>query len=225
MANNIGKSEKDSFDEETRMLRDVQGKGWLVKLKTYFKLSGPGWLQSAITLGSGSMASSLYLGVLTGYSMLWLQPIAMLLGIIMLSALGYVTLATNQRPFHAINEHINPILGWSWALGAMLASIVWAMPQFALASAVLQQNLFPGYLGPDSALGEFGSILVISVLLLAATIGVTWSYGKGSRGVRIYEMLLKGLVGLVVLSFFGVVIRLMFVTGTLNWEEIFVGFI
>src|SRR5699024_12479529 len=51
------------------------------------------------------------------------------------------------------------------------------------------------------------------------------SYGKGSRGVRIYEMLLKGLVGLVVLSFFGVVIRLMFVTGTLNWEGIFVGFI
>src|SRR5699024_4894046 len=227
MANDkkMPKNDDASFDKEARMLRDAQGKGWLVKLKTYFKLSGPGWLQSAITLGSGSMASSLYLGVLTGYSMLWLQPIAMLLGIIMLSALGYVTLATNQRPFYAINEHINPILGWSWALGAMLASIVWAMPQFALASAVLQQNLFPSLLGPDSVFGELGSTLVISVLLLGVTIGVTWSYGKGSRGVRIYEMLLKGLVGLVVLSFFGVVIRLMFVTGTLNWEEIFVGFI
>lgn len=213
------------FDEEAQTLQKVQGKGWSTKMKTYIKLSGPGWLQSAISLGGGSLASSLYLGVLTGYSMLWLQPVAMLLGIIMLSALGYVTLATNQRPFHAINEHINPILGWSWALGALLASIVWAMPQFALAKGVLQQNLFPNYLGPDSALGDFGGTVVVSIVLLAITIGVTWNYGRGSRGVRIYEKLLKGVVALVVLAFFGVVIRLMFIGDTINWGEMFAGLI
>lgn len=220
-------SEADNirFDEEAEILRQVQEKGWVAKLKTYGKLAGPGWLQSALSLGGGSLASSLYLGVLTGYSMLWLQPVAMLLGIIMLSALGYVTLATDQRPFNAINEHINPILGWSWALGALLASVVWAMPQFALANGVLQQNLFPDSLGPDSALGGFGSTLVASVFLLAVTIGVTWNYGRGSRGVRIYEMLLKGLVGLVVLAFFGVVIRLMFIGDTLNWGQMLAGLV
>ena len=55
-------------------------------LLTYSKLSGPGWLQSAITLGGGSLAGSLYLGVLGGPSLLWLQPLAMLLGVVMLAA-------------------------------------------------------------------------------------------------------------------------------------------
>jgi hypothetical protein len=149
----------------------------------------------------------------------------MLLGIIMLSALGFVTLATNQRPFYAINEHINPVLGWGWAIGSILACMVWVMPQFSLAHGVVQQNLFPAFLGPDAAFGEFGSMLVVSVLVLAITLGMTWNYGGGSKGVRIFEWILKALVGIVVLSFFGVVIRLMFVEGAIEWGPVFAGFI
>lgn len=220
-------SEEDNkrFDEEARILREVQGKKWYIKLKAYFKLSGPGWLQSALTLGGGSLASSLYLGVLTGVSMLWLQPVAMILGIVMLSALGYVTLATDQRPFHAINEHINPVLGWGWAIGSILACLVWVMPQFSLAIGVIQQNLLPAYFGPETALGDSASKLLVSVLALAVALGVTWNYGRGSRGVRIYELLLKGLVAIIVLAFIGVVIRLMFVGGAIEWESVFAGLI
>src|SRR5690625_4092454 len=104
----ISDSDSVRFDDERLMLVEVQNEPWYVRFKTYFKLSGPGWLQSALTLGGGSLTSSLYLGVLAGFTMLWLQPVAMVLGIIMLSALGYATLATDQRPFHAVNEHINP---------------------------------------------------------------------------------------------------------------------
>lgn len=59
-----------------------QSKGAL--FKTFVRLSGPGWLQSAITLGGGSLSSSMYLGVLVGFGLLWLQPLAMIAGIIML---------------------------------------------------------------------------------------------------------------------------------------------
>lgn len=219
-------SEKEKrFDEESRILQGIQGENWWIRVKTYFKLSGPGWLQSALTLGGGSLASGLYLGVLTGVSMLWLQPVAMILGIVMLSALGYVTLATDKRPLDAINEHINPVLGWGWALGSILSCLVWIMPQFALANGVIQQNLLPAYFGPDSALGDTGSKVIVSGLALAIALSVTWNYGKGGKGSRIYEMLLKGLVGIIVLAFMGVVVRLMFVDGAIEWEAVFAGFI
>ena len=90
-------------------------------LATYTRLSGPGWLQSAITLGGGSLAGSLYLGVIGGYEFLWLQPLMMILGIVMLSAIAYVTLSTGKRPFQAMNEHVSPVLGWGWLLAAMMA--------------------------------------------------------------------------------------------------------
>src|SRR5690606_2654294 len=114
------------------------------RLATYVRLSGPGWLQSAITLGGGSLAGSLYLGVVAGFGLLWLQPFAMLLGIVMLSAIGYVTLATGRHALPAINQYVNPVLGMGWAVASLLASMVWAMPQYSLSTGVLQQNLLPG---------------------------------------------------------------------------------
>ncbi|MBE3069296.1 MAG: hypothetical protein IMZ66_03570, partial [Planctomycetes bacterium] len=43
----------------------------------YARRSGPGWLQSAMTLGGGTAAASLTLGALFGYRLLWVQPLAM----------------------------------------------------------------------------------------------------------------------------------------------------
>src|SRR5688572_19311761 len=90
----------DSAEQaENELLRAADAAGGFKKLKAYFALSGPGYLQSAITLGGGSLAGSLYLGVLAGPGMLWVQPLAMIFGIIMLSAIAYVTLSTGRRPF------------------------------------------------------------------------------------------------------------------------------
>jgi hypothetical protein len=99
---------------ERIQLEEAQAAGLGRTLATYTRLSGPGWLQSAITLGGGSLAGSLYLGVIGGYEFLWLQPLMMILGIVMLSAIAYVTLSTGQRPFQAMNEHVSPVLGWGW---------------------------------------------------------------------------------------------------------------
>ena len=101
---------------ERQMLLDAQGKGVGPKLAVYTRLSGPGWLQSAITLGGGSLSGALFLGVLGGTDMLWLQLMAIVMGVVMLSAISYVTLSTGRRPFGMINEHINPALGWSWLM-------------------------------------------------------------------------------------------------------------
>ena len=145
----------DHLELDRQRLIEAKQKGGLVTLATFVKLSGPGWLQSAITLGGGSLASSLYLGVLAGFSLLWLQPLAMVFGVIMLSAIAYVTLATGQRPFRAINDHVNPVLGWGWIIATMMANLVWALPQFALGTAAMKQNLLPaGAFGDMTATGS-----------------------------------------------------------------------
>ena len=95
-----------SIENEKKYLAQAEATGLFSKLGAYTRLSGPGWLQSAITLGGGSLASSLFLGVLAGYSLLWLQPMAIVLGIIMLSAISHVTLSTGQSPFTSINNEI-----------------------------------------------------------------------------------------------------------------------
>ena len=203
---------------ERVQLEEAQTAGLGRTLATYTRLSGPGWLQSAITLGGGSLAGSLYLGVIGGYEFLWLQPLMMILGIVMLSAIAYVTLSTGQRPFQAMNEHVSPVLGWGWLIAAMMANLVWAMPQFSLGTAALQQNLFPQYLSGDSA----KIICVVGLFLLAAV--VVWFYDSPGWGVRIFEISLKAMVGLVVLSFFGVVVAMSW-KGELDWAAIAQGFV
>ncbi len=218
--------QNDSFKADEKMLVDARAEGGASLLRAFLKLSGPGWLQSAITLGGGSLASSLFLGILAGYSLMWLQPFAMILGIIMLSAIGYVTLSTGEQPFVAIRDHVNPVLAWGWALAVAAANIVWCMPQFALANGVLTQNLFPGFLGSEGILGGGNAAkAVVSVSILIVCTIITWSYDKGGRGLRLYELMLKLMVGLVVLCFAGVVITLSMSEQGLPWGDIFSGLV
>ncbi|MBT5716046.1 MAG: hypothetical protein HOI70_03955, partial [Opitutae bacterium] len=206
-----------SIEQEKKFLQEAEAKGLYSCLAAYTKLSGPGWLQSAITLGGGSLASSLFLGVLAGYSLLWLQPIAIILGIIMLSAISHVTLSTGQSPFVSINSEINPVLGWGWAIATIMANIVWCLPQFTLGTAAVTQNLIPALNNTG------GKVLVVLTLLIVAGI-VIWAYDRGNRGVKIFDLILKIMVGLVVISFFGVVVK-MGTAGNLAWGEIARGFI
>ncbi len=100
----------------------------------------------------------------------------------------------------------------------MMEHLVWAMPQFSLGTAALQQNLFPQYLAGDSA----KLICVLCLFLLAAM--VVWFYDSPGWGVRIFEWSLKAMVWLVVLSFFGVVVAMCW-KGELDWVSIGKGFV
>lgn len=205
---------QESFE---RLLDEAAAAPLPKKLLIWTRLSGPGWLQGAITLGGGSLAGSLYLGVIMGYGLMWLQPLAMTLGVIMLAAISYVALSTGERPFALIRTHVSPALAWGWLLATMMANIVWSLPQYALGTAALTQNLFPGL---DS---ETGRLVAAGSLLASATL-VVWFYNSGSRGIQLFEWVLKAMVGLVVLSFFGVV-GAMTAAGVLPWGEILAGLV
>lgn len=208
-------SELTGVERDRQLLIDASSQGTGGKLKAFLKLSGPGWLQSAITLGGGSLAGSLFLGMIGGFSMLWLQIMAMAFGVVMLGAIGYVTLSTGKKPFGLINEHVNPVLGWGWALATLAANIVWCLPQFSLANAAVTQNLAPG-LADHTA-------LICGVLLVVAVF-ITMIYDQGGSGMKIYENTLRIFVGLIVLSFLGVALKLAG-TGKLDIGAVFAGLI
>jgi Mn2+/Fe2+ NRAMP family transporter len=212
--------QQTKVDADRQTLADALEKGGRWKWKAYFKLSGPGWLQSAITLGGGSLGSALYLGVLGGWSMLWLQLVAIVVGVIMLSAISYVTLSTGERPYQSINRHINPVLGVGWILATMMANIIWCMPQFSLCFDVLDNNLTRGAIDGESMAVK----VCVSLAILAVTMGILLLSLKPGWASKLFDIALKALVGMIVISFFGVVVRLSYL-GLIEWNEVGSGFV
>ena len=168
------------------------------------------------------MASALFLGVVGGYSVLWVQAVAIILGAIMLAAIGYVTLSTGESPFESMRTRINPVLAWGWILAALVANMVFVLPQYSLAFGALTENIFPS-LGAYS--GSFGFKMGVSLVILAVVTVVTSFYGSGGVGVRIYETILKVVVGMIVVAFILVVIKLGLSEPGLPLGQIFAGFI
>jgi len=215
-------SDRDPIAAEKEMLREARAKGRLATFATYIRCSGPGWLLGAITLGGGSLAGSLYLGVISGYSLLWLQVVAMGAGVVMLSAITYVTLSTGKRPFPAIRDHINPVLAWGWAIATLIANIVWCLPQFSVAGAAVLQNLAPDLPG---AMGINGSKAAVCAVILVTCIAIAWLYDSGSRGVKGFELILKLMVAMIVVCFFGVVLKLAASGGDFSLGTLLAGFV
>lgn len=212
----------ESVERDRRLLADAHAKGPAATLGAYVRLSGPGWLQSAITLGGGSLAGALFLGILGGSSMLWLQLVAIVMGVVMLSAISYVTLSTGERPFGMINRHINPVLGWGWLVATAMANIIWCMPQFGLCFEALEQCLGPAVVG-DVVQNNDGWKYSVSFVLLAITTGVLILNVRGGAMAKVFDWFLKALIATIVLCFFGVVIKLT-LDGLLDWSTIFAGF-
>lgn len=207
-------SENDRYQHELDVIESVADKSGPAKFLSYAKISGPGWLQGAITLGGGSLAGALYLGIVAGNSLLWVQPLAMICGIIMLAAIAYVTLSTEQKPLQLINTHLHPLLGWSWVVATIMANIVWTMPQFSLGTAAIQQNL----------IGSESSPWPIIAVLFAIGLYVNYLYEAGGGGAKLFDRIIKIMVGIIVLSFMAVVVTLL-KAGDIDFGSILAGFI
>jgi Mn2+/Fe2+ NRAMP family transporter len=212
------------IERERQLILAARQKGKGSILKTFIGLSGPGWLQSGITVGGVTFSSSLYLGVISGFTLLWLQPLYMILGIVMLASIAYVTLSTGQRPLQVINEQVNPVLGWSWLFATMAANLVWSMPQFTLATRAVQQNVLPKLVGPDVIPDPWGRVIVVGCFL-SVCLATTMFYGTSARGVKIFEAIIKTIVSITVLCFFAVIVKLSLKEGGMDWGQVLRGLI
>ncbi len=197
---------------ETEQLARMEGASRWRRLRHYTTLIGPGYMQSAMTLGGSTAASSLFAGALFGYKLLWVAPVAMLMGIVMLSAVSYQTLSTGMRPYDAMTRYAGKPFALGWAIGALLSSIIWHFPQYALAASMLQ------------AMGAVGGFdwqpRVLGFVVLAWAVLFSFLYGLTPALVRWYERALKYMVWGVVLCFAVVVVQ----TGVKDWGALLRGF-
>ena len=184
------------------------------KLLKYAKQSGPGWLQAAVTLGGGSLVGALYLGVIGGNGLLWLQPVAMIFGVIMLASLAYVTLSTEDTPFVSTCKHISPVLAWAWLIATVIADCVFCPAQASLGLGIVQQNFGLSGVNP----------YVITTVLAVIAFFVVYFYSSGAKGVALFENILKIMVAVVILCFFGAA-GVNMAKGNVDLSTLFTGFI
>ena len=205
---------------ELDYLKTVNAKPVAGRLLGYAGLSGPGWIQGAITLGASTATSSFYLGWKFGYEMLWVNILGMAMGVIMFAAIARPTLLRDTSIYRAMGKYVHPWLAGSWALAAIITSIFWCLNQFAAAVACLVDiGATGGWLDGDSESGvaKWG----IGFLILAVSIPLTWAYaGKRRTGVRLYESTLKGIVLFMVICFALVAWK----TG-IRWSDLLAGLI
>ncbi len=217
------KWDPEKLAREVAELQALEGKPFFSQAVGYIKRTGPGLLQSAMTLGAGSAAASVVAGASFGYQLLWVQPVAMFLGVCMLAALGNVILTTGERPYRAFGRELHISIAFLWALGTIVASVIWHFPQYGLAAGAAWDLTDVFGVPRDSETAQYIVRWGIGGLILAVSILTTWNYGSGARGIKIYEWFLRAMIGLVILSF-GVVVVYRSFTGHVDWAAVCRGF-
>jgi len=148
----------------------------------------------------------------------------MVVGIAMLMAASHQTLSTGVRPFEAMRRFVHPGLAWAWAIATLIATFVFHLPQYALAAGVTEDMvaLATGWVPTGGARTAF--LVGLGLVILVVSTLITWNYGRGIAGIRLYERTLKVLVGIVIVAFFAVVAR-SGVAGRLDWGALLGGYL
>jgi manganese transport protein len=200
-------------DDEQR-ISELLDKPLHRRLRGYFRMTGPGYMQSAMTLGGGSVAASVYFGSLAGYELLWVQPLSMLLGYFVMAAIAKQVCHTGERPYKVFWDRLSPILAVAWGLGALAATIIWHFPQYGLtANGVLSLSQGVG-VDLDNTAGR----VLVGGLILAGACLVVRMYHRGAEGVKHFENATKILVWTIVVAFALVAIA----TG-IQWKRLLLG--
>ena len=224
------KWDPQKLEAEVTELRELKNKPLVPRVSGYIKRTGPGLLQSAMTLGAGSATASVVAGASFGYKLLWVQPVAMFLGVMMLAALGNIVLSTGERPYQAFGREISKTLVFLWGLGTIMSSIIWHFPQYGLAAGAARdlgsmtgRTMLETTGGVESFTGAGLAVsFAVGGLILAINIFTVWGYGSSTRGMKLYEWFLRTVIALIVLMFAVVVLASI---SKINWTEMGKGFI
>jgi len=212
---------------EVAALEDLERRPFLTRAGGYIRRSGPGLLQSAMTLGAGSATASVVAGVSFGYKLLWVQPVGMFLGVMMLAALSNVVLTTGERPYASVGRELSRAIAFLWALGTIFASIIWHFPQYGLAAGAARDLASLGgasvFAADQSLTGTGWAVsFAVGVLILAINVFMVFSYGSSPRGIRLYEWFLRAVIALIMLLFSIVVLTNL---DRIDWTELGKGLI
>ena len=225
------KWDPEKLAQEKAELQELAARPFVGRAGGYIKRTGPGLLQSAMTLGAGSATASVVAGASFGYKLLWVQPVAMFLGVMMLAALGNVVLTRGERPYRAFAREFSYVIVLLWALGTIMASIIWHFPQYGLAAGAARDLAAMAGATVSTVAEDGGSSLtttgiivsfIAGVIILAINAFTVFSYGSNARGIKLYEWFLRLIIGAVIVMFAIVVVAS---ASKIQWAEVGKGFI
>lgn len=200
--------------EEKEYLAELNKKPFWPKFFGYLKLSGPGFMGAAFTLGAGSFASSVSLGAAYGYSMLWIPLYSFAFGLFMLALATRFVTASEMPIIQAQNKYHGKFIG-SFATGlaaCSIASVVFSFGQYALgADAVTSIFALAGFNVPKE---------ISWIAIFATSVPLALLYGRGNNPklVKFVEDAMKFLI-FIMLVVFGAIL---FTTG-INFPEMIKG--
>lgn len=217
-------SAPEALAEERVYLEELKKVSALKRWKAFWSKTGPGWMQSAMTIGGATAMTSIFTGRFYQYKLLWIQPLAMIIGIVMISALSYQILCTGKRPFLAVKRYVHPVMGWSWVIASLLSTIIWHFPMYALVSGMTDDIIKAVSGWKPAPITQNIILLGLGILFLIIATSICWNYSKGREGIRRFEKILKTMVWLIIFCFLFVVIRKS-IEGGIAWSEVAKGFL
>lgn len=182
---------------EKAYLKELNQKPVGQRFLGYVKLSGPGFMSAAFTLGAGSFASSVTLGAAYGYDMLWIPLYSFAFGIFMLALAARFVSKSEINVIAAQDKYHGRFFG-SFATGLVacfIASIVYTFGQYALgADAVTSLFKVLNVNVPKS---------VSWIFLVAISVPLSLMYGSGEnpKAVKFVENAMKVMIGIMLLVF------------------------
>lgn len=188
---------------EKEKLKEINKLSTVPRTMKYLKITGPGFLQAAFTLGAGSFASSVSLGAFYGYSMLWVPLYSFAFGLFMLALATRFVTSSELPVIQAQNKYHGKFFGTviTGFIACFAASLIYSFGQYALgADAVKSAFALAGVNIPKS-------ISWVPIFLLSAPL--TLLYGSGVKAVKRVENFIK----LLILTMLIVFAAVLFTTG------------
>jgi Mn2+/Fe2+ NRAMP family transporter len=186
----------DAVAAEQRKLDSLPGKPVPVRFWERLKLSGPGFMDSALTLGAGTLTAAMLSGAAFGYKTLWLLWVSMGLGLFMMAAMARFTCRGRFRIIRVQNRRHGWVVGslLTALVGTAAVAVIFNYGQYSLGTHLIE-SLTPllGFEFPRQY-NWLLFMLVTSFLIL--------SYGRGGRrGIRVVETFMKLSIALMLVCF------------------------
>ncbi len=179
-------------------LSTARTRGPVLGLPTYLKLGGPGFIGAALTLGAGTMTSSMLAGAEFGYRTLWIFWVAAGSGMFMMAAMARFTC---QAQFDVIEKQAE-LHGWFLArvltalVGMVTVALVFNFGQVALGTHLIDSIA-------EAAGASFPQEYNWPLYVLVTTC-IALGYGRGGAGgTRLLEGFMKWSLAAMILCFAG----------------------
>ncbi len=183
------------LDAEARRLEEVSHKPLPMRVPTYLKLGGPGFMGAALTLGAGTLTAAMLSGAQFGYKTLWISWVAIGSGLFMMAAMARFTTRGRFRVIEKQSERH----GWLIArfltafVGLVSVAVIFNFGQVALGTHLMESLAgAAGVSFPQEVNWPLYGILTAWIAL---------SYGRGGRGVRAVETFMKLALLVMIVSF------------------------